>query len=161
MAFTVITSAEIAAGEPTKQDLFQTIKEDLDDHETRITATESFTVNTVPFKFDVQGPGQVSDGVSYIRIPYNITVTGVKLFVWKAGTSGTLTVDVERKVGAGSWSSILTTPVSAVYTSGDVFVQADSGLAITSIVAGGFLRLNIDAIQSGAQGFSVIVEYSL
>lgn len=161
MAFTVINSSEIAAGEPTKQELFGKIKDNFDDHESRIGDTEAFTTATVPFIFEVVGQGRVVNGTTYIRVPFSITLTGIKLFVFKAGTSGTLTVDVQRKVGVGAFATVLSSAVSSAYTDGDLFVQADSGLAITSIPAGAFLRLDISSIQIGAEGFQVIVEYEV
>lgn len=161
MAFTPLNSSEILAGEPTKQELFTTIKDDLDDHEARIADNEAFTTSTLPLVFEVQGQGEVIDGLAYIRVPFGISITGVKLFIFEAGSSGTLSVDVQRKTGAGSFASILAGNITAAYTSGDLFVVAASGVAISSIAAGSFLRLDIDALQLGVSGFQVLVEYTV
>lgn len=161
MAFVPLTSAQIVAGEATKQELFDLIKENFDDHESRIADVEAFTTSTIPFEFDVQGAPFPGDGQAFLRIPISITVTGVKVTSWIAGTAGTLTVDIERKVGAGAWATILNAPISTPYTDGDYNVESSSGIAIPSIAAGTFLRLNIDSMQDGMSGFTVQVEYTV
>jgi len=161
MAFTALNSSEVASGEATRTELFTKIKDNFDDHESRLSDVEAFTASAQPFTFMIDGQGVVGDGKDYIRIPFGITVSGVKLFVKEAGLSGTVTVDVQRKVGAGAFASILSSTISSVYTDGDLFVVSASGIAISVIPAGSFLRLDIDAVQLGASGYDVIIEYTV
>lgn len=160
MAFTAITDAEIEVGEPTTKPLFEKIQDNFDDHETRIGATETGLTARPPIEFGVFGILQTSfakDGILYYRVPIALTITGVRLFVVNAGTSGTVTVDVEYKRGAGAWSSILTTEISSDFTDGDLHVEAGT-LSFTSLQAGDFLRLNVDSVQVNMEDFSVYVE---
>lgn len=161
MAFTTIPNAQIAAGEPTKQELFQLVKDNFDNHETRIANTEAFTTATIPFFFQILNSSLVGDGLAHIRLPVSITVSGVKVTVPQPGTAGTLTIDIERKVGAGAWSSILSSTISVVYTAGIPTVTADAGIAIPTIAAGSFLRLNVDSSQAGLKEALIEIEYTV
>lgn len=161
MAFIALSTAEIQSGKATKQELFQKTKDNFDDHESRISDLEASATSTDPFVFTVQGMAPIQDELSIIRVPFGITVTGVKLFVWQAGNAGTVTVDVERKVGAGAWATILTSTIASAYTAGDYDLVNAAGISIPSIAAGSFLRLNIDSMQSGLSGFQVIIEYTV
>lgn len=161
MAYSAITAGQIASGQPTAQELFTKTKDNFIDHETRISDLEASATSTNPLVFTVQGMAPVVDELSIIRVPYGITVTGVKLFVWQAGVSGTVTVDVERKVGAGAWSTILTGTIASAFGAGDYDLVNAAGIAISALTAGTFLRLNIDSMQAGLSGFQVIVEYTV
>jgi len=161
MVFDALTTNEIASGEPTKSEIFTKALGNFNDHESRISDLEAFAASAVPLVFNIVGQGVIGDGKDYIRVPYGITVSGVKLFIKKAGVSGTITVDVQRKVGAGAFSSILNSVVASPYTDGDLFVEPDSGIAIASIAAGAFLRIDIDSVQEGATGYDVIIEYEV
>lgn len=161
MAFSAITAGQIASGQPTAQELFTKTKDNFDDHEARISDLEAFATTTNPLVFTVQGMAPIVDELSVMRVPYGILVTGVKLFVWQAGVSGTITVDVERKVGAGAWATILSSTIASAYTAGDYDLVNASGIAISNLTAGTFLRLNIDSMQVGTSGFQVIVEYTV
>jgi hypothetical protein len=159
MAFVVISNSQIAAGEPTAQDLFQAIKDDLDDHESRLSDVEAAATSTRPFIFEVVGPGTVGDGIAYLRVPYNMTVTGVKLSVPVGGTAGTISVDVQRY--SGGYASILTGNVTRAFNAGNPGTSSAPGVAISSIAAGTFLRLDQDAIQDGCQGYMVEIEHTI
>lgn len=156
MAFTSLTSAEISAGEPTKQELFTKTKDNFDDHESRITSLETVTVLVSPIVFDVRGEGFDKDAVTYHRIENAVTATGFVLFMKEAGTAGTVEVDVQKKRGAGSFASILSSTVSVAFGSGD-FATAAGGLADTDFQVGDILRLDVKGIQTDSTGFEVII----
>lgn len=163
MAFSTITTAQIASGEPTSQDLFQKVKNDFDDHESRLSTLETSSNLFAPFNFEIVGPygsGIAVDGLMHDVIRFNITVLNVLLFIHKAGVSGTTTIDVEYKRGVGAFTSILSAPLSVVYTSGDFFV-ASGTLSVTSLLANDIIRLNVDSAQVLGQGFSVKLEYEV
>ncbi len=163
MSYTTITDAEIETGEPTAQSLFQKIKDDLDDHETRITANETGASTRPPFTLGVMGlivADFAEDGVDWLRVDQPVTLTGFRLLVHTAGASGTLTVDVEYKRGAGAWTSILSAPVDAAYTLGD-YVTVNGTLSVTSLLAADLLRLNVDGAQVGMRNFKVQLEHEV
>lgn len=163
MAFTAITTAQIASGEPTSQDLFQKIKDNFDDLDSRTTVVE--TANNIfrPIQFDVVGPYGaeiVVDGLMYDLLRFDITVLNVILFIHDAGASGTTTVDIEYKRGVGAFTSILSSPVSATSANGDYYI-ATATLGTTSLLTGDILRLNVDSVQVGATGFTVMLEFEV
>jgi hypothetical protein len=160
MAFTSITTAEIQVGEPTAQPLFQKIKDDLDDHESRIAAAEVGASSRPPIEFGVWGllpDAYAADGVEIYRTPLNISMLGARVLVNKAGSSGTLTVDVEYKRGAGAWTSILSVPISVTSAAGDLSLTSGV-LTVTNFLTGDLFRLNVDSVQVGMSGFTVLLE---
>lgn len=160
MAFTTITAEEIEVGEPTAKQLFEKIKDNLDDHESRIGAAETGLTARPPISFGVFGVLQntfAKDEMLIERVPVALTLTAARLFIKTAGTSGTTTIDVEYKRGAGAWTSILTSVISSPYTDGDYFT-ATGTLAETSLLPGDLLRLNVDSVQVDMEDFVVYIE---
>ena len=160
MSFNPLDSATIAAGQPVKQEILTTTKDDLDDHEARLIVVEGSLGSLPPICFDVVGtlnsPLAMDEALIY-RVPDNIHVTAARIFVKQAGTSGSVTVDIEYKRGAGAWTSILVTPISASYTLGD-YAVVNGSLSFQDFQAGDLIRLNIDAVQSSMEDFSVYLE---
>lgn len=163
MAFITLTSADLVAGEPTKQEIFTGIKSNEDDLDSRLTAVEGSTNLYRPIEFSVlglYGDNIVKDGLMYDIVRFDITVLNVLLFIHDAGTSGSTTIDVEYKRGAGSFTSILSSPLSVASGSGDYAVGAGV-LSTTSLLTNDILRLNVDAVQALGQGFSVLIEFEV
>lgn len=161
MAFTAITSAQIGVGEPTAKELFQKVKDNFDDHESRLSAAETATNIFQPYSFEVLGTtGQslVMDGLMHVRVPFNITLLGARLLILTAGSAGTTTIDLEYKRGVAAFASILSAPISATSASGS-FYLASGSLAVSSLLAGDIVRLNVDAVQTQGKDFIVLLEY--
>lgn len=165
MAYTAITTAEITAGEPTTQDLFTKIKDDFDNHETRITNVELAVSSYRPLEYEVNGGywglTVPYTGLLYDRINFNMTLLAARLIIYQAGTSGTTEVDVEYKRGAGAWTTIFTTTPSVAYSAGDLAISTNAILAVTSLEAGDLLRVNLDTVQQVAFGFKLQLEYEV
>lgn len=160
MSYATITPEEIQVGEPTAKPLFDKIKGDLDDHESRLGATEVAATTRPPIEFGVFGVLQsplTYDGILITRIDINLTITAVRLLVKLAGSSGTVSVDVEYKRGVGAWTSILTGNVSVAQAAGD-YAIASGVLAVTDLEAGDLIRLNVDSVQVDMEDFSVFLE---
>lgn len=158
MAFTAINSNNIESGDPVTKNLWDKTKDNFDDHESRINDLESSSDNNGPkLVFDVIGQGGVLDGAAYELIRENLTITSVLLFVKEAGTSGSVEVDIEYKRGASAFTSILTGTISSAFGSGD-FDTVSGSLAVTDLNTNDILRLNINAIQTDASGFQVILK---
>lgn len=160
MSFSTLASALIAAGKAVKQEIFTTIKGDLDDHESRLITAEAAIGRLPPISFNVVGALNsplTMDGALVYRVEANLRVTAARLLIKTAGASGSVTVDVEYKRGAGSWTSILASTISASYTLGDLALVSGT-LSIQDFMAGDLLRLNIDAVQDNMQDFSVYLE---
>lgn len=152
MAFVTIPSSIIQSGDPTTQELFGYIKENLDDHETRILSLEGGSnVNYVPGHWNVQGDySQVTPLVQagVVRIPFNLTILGGRVLVLTAGASGDTEIDFLYKRGAGSWTSIFSTQPSVNFSSGD-YAIGSGVLDETSLLIGDLLRMDITASQGG------------
>jgi hypothetical protein len=160
MSFTPIDSATIAAGQAVKEELLATVKADFDDHESRLIVAEAAIGRLPPISFDVVGAltsPLAMDGALIYRVEANLRVTAARLLVKTAGSAGSVTVDIEYKRGAGSWTSILASTISAVYTLGDYSVVSGT-LATQDFQTGDLFRLNIDAVQTNMQDFSVYLE---
>lgn len=115
-----------------------------------------------PIEFAVTGilndPMSVTEAMIY-KIFDTTTITSCSLLVGTAGTSGTISVDIQYKRGAGAWTSILSAPITALYSTGNYY-SANGTLAVQNLLAGDLLRLNINSVQSGMKNFSVFLERS-
>jgi len=166
MAFTTLTSGEIAAGEPVKQELFQKTKDNFDDHEARIASTEAAVGFVEPITFGLLGPyplkGNSQTGVLYYRLTNSITVLAIRLFIFQAGTAGTTQVDVLYKRGANPFVSLFSTLPSVGFAAGNFGLSTDGVLSTTSLLSGDILRLDLTSVQTGgAEGAEVIIEYEV
>lgn len=163
MAFITISSADILAGEPTKQELFSTIKDNEDDLDSRVTVVEASGNLYRPIEFDVlglYGDNIVKDGLMTDLIRFDITILNVLLFIETAGSSGSTTIDVEYKRGVGAFTSVLTSPLSVAFGAGNYAIGTGT-LGTTALLTGDVLRLNVDAVQMLGQGFKVLIEFEV
>lgn len=103
--------------------------------------------------------GSTQTEVMLYRVPKQISISSAVLLVQTAGTSGTLTVDVQASTNNGStWTSIFSTQPSAAYSSGSYYQATNAVISGStfSVALGSLLRLNISAVQSGSpSGFEL------
>lgn len=164
MAYTSITLAEIDPGKPTKSELFTKIKDNFDDHETRILSTEAFASSTVPITFDLVGPywvGSTFTNVLQYVLTYNITVQAVRLYIDQAGTSGTTEIDIQYKRGVSAFATIFTTKPSVGFGAGNNATSTNAVLSVTALQTGDILRLDLTAVQANAFNAYVRLEYEV
>jgi hypothetical protein len=166
MAFTTIPSTIIESGDPVTQELWGTyVKDNQDDHETRITSLEGGSaVFYWPRRYEIFGPHVVGDGYVLERIPFNTTLLGCRLLVHNAGTSSSTTIDVEYKRGAGSWTTVFSVKPSVASTDGDYGLSTNGVLSTTALLSGDLLRINVDTVQSGSgndypHGMTIFLEF--
>lgn len=160
MAFNPFTVEEIAAGKPTKQELFEKLKDDLDDHEDRLTDLEGAVGVSDPINFDFVGlldAPEVMVGALHYAVRNSITILAARLLVISAGTSGTCEVDVEYKRGVAAWTSILDAPITAAFGEGDLVLKTGD-LTFQDLEPGDLIRVNINSVQDGMEDFHVILE---
>jgi hypothetical protein len=161
MAFSTLTAAQIAPGEATKTELFVKIKDNFDDHESRISDVEAASTATIPLGFLIEDEGGVVDAAAYIRVPVNITITNVQLTVMEAGTSGTLEIDIQGKHGAGAFATILSSNITVGFGSGDFFTASAAGITDDEFSTGDFLRLDVKALQTNMVDAYVTIVYTI
>lgn len=165
MAFTTIPTSIIESGDPVKQELWDTyVKDNLDDHESRITGLEGGS-NVVygPHFWNVTGPyfaavPLVNCGM--IRLNFSLTVLAGRLLIKTAGSSGSTEIDILYKRGVSAFTSIFSTKPSVTSASGDYAISTNGILTVTSLLAGDILRMDITTTQGGTpEGLVGILEY--
>jgi hypothetical protein len=167
MAYTPITSTEIAVGEPVRSDTQTKIADNFENHESRILGIETGAGTVYP-PIILRVNGYYSTLGAYPRATtttcnFNLTITGIRLLIDVAGSSGTTEVDVLYKRGGGSWTSVLTTKPSVVYSAGDNAISTNAVLNLGQVAlqAGDLIRLDITSTQAGAaNGFSTRIDFN-
>jgi hypothetical protein len=161
MSFTAISSGEIASGEPVAYTTQTKIKDNFDDHETRLLAIEAGSFSYAPIILRMNGVYDVVDSILKTTINFDLTITGARLLIDEAGTSGTTEIDIQVKSGVGAYASIFSTQPTSVYTDGDDFLSTDGVLDPTKVelVAGDIIRLDITSAQVAGSGFLVRIDY--
>lgn len=166
MAFVPITSAEISAGEPTRQELFTKIKDNEIDHEARIVTVEGAVNAFNPINFNFNGPygilGTKTNVSGIERITFSLTVAAVRLITTNVGSSGSTEIDILFKRGVAAFTSILTTRASVPSSAGDFGISVDAVLdgTLKLLQAGDLIRCDLTASQGGEpRSFLVAVEY--
>jgi hypothetical protein len=119
MAYTTLPAADIVAGKPTKEEIFDQIRTNQEDFDTRITGLTGTNAIDV---FNVKFGGSISQySVTSIasRIPVFRAPVGAKLIQFNvtllgnSSTGGTLTVDLKRSTDNGvTFTSIMLNPVT-------------------------------------------------
>jgi hypothetical protein len=158
--FSSLSTAQVASGQAVSNPTMDTIRTDLDDLNSRLTTVEGAVGSLPPIDFAVFGtlnPPMAITGLIYYRVTAAITLTAARAIAWKAGSAGTLDVDVQYKRGGGAWTSILSSSIQVGFGAGDLGMTTGT-LVVTSLLPGDFLRLNVNGVQTGMQDFSVELE---
>lgn len=167
MAFNTISAALIAVGKPILKSLFQTIKDNQDDLDSRVTTVEAGTSKARFWSLPVLGASSftVATGVSQIRIDSTIDITDVVIAIYDdttAITSGTLEIDIVKATGAGdgpdfsSSTSIFTTKPSIDFSTADDFDESINQVlnaTNAAVVEGDYIQLNITSKPAGLGKF--------
>ncbi len=158
MSFSAFNANEIAAGEPNKQELWQKLKDNFDDHETRIEAIETGAITTfLDLEYSVGGDYSIvgaATGLCYQRMSVDITILAGRLFILTAGSAGTTEIDILFKRGAGAWTSIFSTKPSVAFGAGSLAVSSNGVLnpSNVNLQVGDFVRLDITSVQTNGIG---------
>lgn len=166
MAYVDLTITEVSTGEPTSTTMLNKVKGNFTNHESRITAVET-GANTVypPIIFRVNGPYYLTGATSGIlktTLNFNITITGARLLIDQAGSASTTEIDLKYKRGAGSYTTVFTTPPSVSYTAGNDALSSNAVLNLSEVdlEAGDILALDITSVQTGGVNFLVRIDYN-
>lgn len=162
MAFVSLNSTEIAAGEPVKQELWDTVKEDLDDLNSRVISVENAQTNFRPIFFSVHGRmDEFTPPIEELmieRINFDCTIVAARLITQTAGSAGSNEIDIQLKRGANPWQSIFSTLPSVDFSAGDYAFSTNQVLSTTALLAGDILRLDITSVQTEGQSILVHIE---
>lgn len=165
MAYDEIDSGEIVAGKPVASTLTTKIKGNFDDHEERITDLENGNnVAYEPLIMRVDGYYESYSGITSILktvCNFNLTITGARLYIEKAGSSGTTEIDIKVSSGGGGYSTIFTTKPSVAFGAGDDGVSSNAILDPTKVdlTGGDLIRLDVTSAQVNGRAFMVRIDY--
>ena len=152
MAFTPINSASIEVGDALKKEIFDLVKSNFDDHETRINSVESSANKIDIFKFLLLNGSSFSTatGIAYYRAEDDFTITKGAIQIFEKGTlTGAVEIDIKKSttnMDNASFTSIFTTKPKITYASAADYDESSNQVlngAMTSILSGDYLRLDI------------------
>ena len=165
MSYNPITGVEISTGKPVSNTTLNKVKENIDNLQSRVVSLEGGGESVFP-PINLSLGGDYSSmvgskGVLLSTMNFGITITGVRLIISKAGSSGSTEVDVEFKRGSGNWTSILTTKPSVAYSEGDYAISSNTVLDLSKVnlEAGDLIRVNLTAAQLQGAGFLIRIDY--
>lgn len=152
MAFTPINSTSIEVGDALKKELFDLVKTNLDDHETRINSVEATAKKIDVFKFLLLNGSSFSTatGIAYYRAEDDFTITKGAIQIFEKGIlTGFVEIDIKKSttdMDNASFTSIFTTKPKITYASAVDYQESTNQVlnsSMTSIVSGNYLRLDI------------------
>lgn len=172
MAFVGIPADWIEAGKAIKKRLFTRIKENFDDHETRINAMEGGAAKIEVFNFEVMGyinnytAAELTQiGTFRATIPFTITDAVLTLMNSPSSptstTVGILEIDIEKSTDSGlTWNTILSSRPqigNGVNATGSksgviVFIDGEEAVAIDDMI-----RVNISSKKDTQGSFHILV----
>jgi hypothetical protein len=156
MAFTSIPSSLVAVGKSVKTELFSYIKDNFDDHESRLSALSIGSSPIEIFNFPVLNASSATTltGLTYYRAVTAFSVSSVQIEIFEKGgiVSGSLTVDVKKSTAGlgGTFTSILTVQPTLNFASISDYATNAGTLngALQSINSGDYLRLDVTALPT-------------
>lgn len=172
MAFISIPETWLTVGAAIKKRLFTRIKDNLDDHETRLNAVEQGVNKVSIFNFEVTGyignytAAELINIGTYIA-PQDLIITEIKVVLLNSSStptvsssSGSLSLDLQRSTdGGATWTSVLT----ALPTIGDeqYLSGEESGLVAFNtggeiLLAGQMLRVGVASKKDTQGSFQVL-----
>jgi len=165
MAYTPLLVSEIAAGEPTKEELFTKIKNNQDSFNTDIALLQG-TAKIDIFDFKVTGSPndysttELSDRMPVFKAPVAAQFVSFVVTLLTVSTSGTLEFELDKSTDNGiNWTPLLSSSVDLTGTtvgsvSGAVnFVDVPS----QSFVQNDLFRLRITGIQADQGDFHLSI----
>lgn len=161
MAFTAITTTEIEAGKANTNPLWEKVRLNFNDHESRLTTVENSTSSFLNIPFEVQGRVKAATAILPIRINFNSSISSARLVVEDAGSAGTCEVDLKYGAAGGPFTSIFSTRPTVAFGAGDLGISSNAVLTSNPYLAtaGNYLILDIISVQTGQKGLVLYVEY--
>ncbi len=169
MSFIPLSTAEIATGEPVSNETATKIKDNFNNLDSRTTSLEGGGATVYPpIIMRVNGPyGELGDlalpaeKILKTTCNFNLTVTGVRILIDKAGISGSTEIDIKYKRGSSAWTSILNVRPTVNFSAGDdsTSVNAELNASEVNLQAGDLIRMDILSAQLRASGMLARIDY--
>jgi len=161
MAYTTLDPNKIKVGDPNVKELWDLIKDNLDDHETRIDNFEAGAVKIPIFIFEVTMDTFDPDltGLAYFTAIQGMTISEAYIQIFeKNSLTGSLEIDIKKSttdLANASFTTIFTTKPKIVYAAAANYDQStnqviDSGSATLNV--GDVLRLDLTILPSQVGG---------
>lgn len=173
MSFITIPSSWLNVGEAIKKKIFTRIKDNLDDHETRLNAVEQGVNKVTIFNFEVIGyisnySASELTGIGTYRSPQNMVITEVKIVLLNSSSTptisssaGSLQIDLEKSIDGGiTWNSILVqrpTIGDGQYLSGEESSLVSFNTGGELVMQSDLIRINITSKKDSQGSFQVLV----
>jgi hypothetical protein len=159
MAFTTIPSAMIQVGKALKQGLFQYIKDNFDNHETRLASVEGSAAKIIVYNETVFSSVQLVavEGIAYWRASSSFTLTDAKVAVFDISAltlSGNLELEIKKSSSPDFTSgvTVFTTKPKLDFSTAvsyDESANAVIDAGQQSISTGDYLRFDLSAFPTG------------
>jgi len=169
MAFSSIVSGTIAVGKAIKKELFDIIKGNFDDHESRLNLVETNATKVNVLKFDFRNAASFTamTGAFYFEADQDFTITDAYLRIFETGSlTGDLEVDLKKSttdLDGPSFTTIFTTKPSIDFDTASDYDASTNQVfdpGQITIQKGDFLRLDITAMPtSGVLGKFLFTAY--
>jgi hypothetical protein len=156
LAYTSISSLAIQVGKAIKKNLFDLIKQDLDDHESRISAVETIgtVLDIIDETFYSATTAATLTGMYFYKAKQSLRITKVEIQIYETGSisSGSLTVDLKKSstLDPVGFSSIMTTQATINFaTASDYDLNAGViNSTLNELSVNEYLRLDVTALPS-------------
>lgn len=157
MAFVTIPSNAIDVGDPITKDLWDKVKNNLDDLDTRTQATEA-SQNTILIFDNLVLNAQSSStatGLAYYRVPFDINVTEALVQIFEKGSlTGELEIDFKRNSTPDNtgMTSIFTTKPKITYASAADYDDSTNQVidqTQATIPEGHYIRFDVTEFPTG------------
>lgn len=152
MAFTTINSSSIEVGDALKKELFDLIKSNEDDLDTRVTALSVGAKKVELFKYVLLNGSSFSTatGLDYYQAIESFTITNAEIRIFEKGSlTGSIEIDVKKSttnMDNASFTTIFTTKPKLILASVSDYDTSTNQVFNSgqiSMTAGDILRLDI------------------
>lgn len=157
MAFTSISSLAIAVGAAIKKELWDLVKNNMDDHETRLNLVETSAQKVDVFDLDFTNSNVFSTGTGmiYFRAKSSFTLTNAFATIFEVGSNtGFFEFDIKKSttdLDDTSFASIFTTKPKITFATANDYDETTNQVfdaGEIDIVDGDYLRLDITQMPS-------------
>lgn len=165
MAYNAFTNSEIQVGKAIKKELWQKVKDNFDDHETRLAQAiaggskiEIFNIDFLTGSF-----GNTITGVLYHEALQDMSVIegAIQIFDKNGIVSGILSIDVKKNSTPDNtgMTSIFTTAPSINFATANDYDRSTGTLntSTQNVLKGEILRLDITSLPVGLGKFRIIL----
>lgn len=162
MAFNTLDPTQFEVGRPVRKELWQTVKDNEDDHNNRLNALETVASRVPIFNFPVTTLAQLSNAtsigvLSLYRANQNLSLVQGQLEVIRAGVSGVTTMDVLVGNDVDSLVSVFSVKPQLDFSEGDNARSVNQIFSLSSVNEGQLIALTFDTIQIGMGPIAVNV----